>query len=234
MFYVDYLDGKRIVRSDLIKEADIFFTTRDICIHSKYEDMSYNKIKVEEFIGQKLATNHPVHGVDIVDVEKDKYFYKDVDGLLLKKGMSAYMNFGDCVPLVVYCDNKVIISHAGWRGTAQNMAKISVKKLVEEYGCESKDIKVIIGPAICFDCYEVGKDVFSKLYSTVKKHDNIFRTLNDKYFVDLKGINKQQLIECGVFNIDMCPYCTNCGDKLFYSYRYENKTGYRHSVVVKL
>ena len=60
-----------------------------------------------------------------------------------------------------------------------------------------------------------------------------FKKENEKYFVDLKGINKQQMLEKGVNKIDVCPFCTNCGEKMFYSYRFENKTGYRHSAVVK-
>ncbi|MBR5154808.1 MAG: laccase domain-containing protein [Alphaproteobacteria bacterium] len=221
------------MKSTLIDECDVFFTTRDICIYSKEEDMSYNRKVVEKFLGQKLATNHPVHGVEIAEVEKDKFFYENVDGLLLKKGMAAFHNFGDCVPLVLYAKGKVIISHAGWRGTAKCMAKVSVDRLIKETGCEASDVKAIVGPSICFDCYEVGKDVYGELSKTVNNTEEIFREKDDKYFVDLKGINKQQLIECGVDMIDVCPYCTNCGEKMFYSFRYE-KTGNRHSVVVKV
>ena len=234
MFYIEYLDGRKIIKSDLITEVENFFTTRDICIHSKDEDMSFNKSCVEKYIGQKLATNHPIHGVDIIEVVENKYFYEDVDGLLLKKGFAGYMNFGDCVPLVFYAKGVVIISHAGWRGTAQNMAKISVNRLIKETNCLASDIKAVIGPSICFDCYDVGKEVYDVLLATVDNKKDIFREESEKYFVDLKGINKQQLLEVGVNNIDVCPYCTNCGEKMFYSYRYENKTSYRHSVVVKV
>ena len=70
------------------------------------------------------------------------------------------------------------------------------------------------------------------VYKWNNKNLNISKE-NEKYFVDLKGINKQQLLEMGVSKIDVCPFCTNCGEKIFYSYRFENKTGYRHSAVVK-
>lgn len=233
MFFVDYIDDKRILKSSLIDEIEVFFTTRDICIHSKEEDMSYNREIIEDFLGQKLASNHPVHGCDIAEVLADKYFYEDVDGLVLKKGMAGNLNFGDCVPLVLYAEGVGIISHAGWRGTAKCMAKVSVERLVKETNCEIKNIKVIIGPSICFRCYEVGKEVYDELFRTVKNTDGIFKIVDGKYFVDLKGINKRQLEEIGVEMIDVCPLCTNCGEKLFYSFRYE-KTGYRHSAVVKV
>ncbi len=233
MFFVDYIDGKRVVRSDLITEVENFFTTRDICIHSKYEDFSHNREIIEKYLGKKLAVNKPVHGVDIAEVVDDKFFYENVDGLVLKKGKAGYLYFADCVPLIFYCDGIAMISHAGWRGTARKMAKKSIYKLINEYGCKKENIKAVIGPAICFDCYEVGKDVYDILLSTVDNKNGIFLEKNNKYFVDLKGINKQQILECGVNKIDVCPYCTNCGEKLFYSYRYENKIGHRHCAVVK-
>lgn len=234
MFYFDKMEGKKIVRSDLISEIDCFFTTREFCLFSKTEDMSSNQKILEKYLKTVPATNQPIHEVNIEKVISSKKFYDETDGLLLEKGHAAFMNFGDCVPLVFYCDNVALISHAGWHGTAQKMAKVSVKRLVDDYGFNPKDIKVVIGPAICKNCYNVGEDVYKELYKTVANPENLFIKRDNKFFVDLKGINKQQLIECGVKNIDVCPYCTACGEKLFFSYRYENQTGYRHSAVVKL
>ncbi len=233
MFYIDYIDDKRVLKSDLLNDVEHFFTTRDLCIFSKKEDMSYNKMIVEKYIGQKLATNKPIHGVNIKKVNNREFIYEDCDGLIFERGTAGFMNFADCVPLFFYCDGVAMVSHAGWRGSAREIARISVNKLIEHYNCNRNNIKVVIGPAICKNCYEVGEDVFYKLYNTVKKHDDIFIKNNGKFYVDLKGINKQQLLEEGVENIDVCPYCTNCGEKMFYSYRYEN-TDYRHSLVVKV
>lgn len=232
MFYFDEIKGRKILKSDLLSGLEHFFTTREICLFAKEEDMSNNRKLVEEYLGVKMATNQPVHGVHIAKVEKNKYFYQNTDGLLLEQG-AGYMNFGDCTPLIFSFGKGAMIAHAGWRGTAQEMAKISVKRIVSEYGVSVKDVKVAIGPAICGKCYEVGKDVYDTLALTVNGMGQGFVQQGEKYFVDLKQINKQQLLECGVEKIDICPYCTACGEKLFYSYRYEH-TGYRHSAVVKV
>lgn len=234
MFYLDKIENKKIVRSDLISDIDCFFTTREFCVYCKTKDMSENRKILERYLKLKPVTNQPVHGVHIEKVIKNKNFYNETDGLLLEKNNAAFMNFGDCVPLVFYCDNIALISHAGWRGTAQSIAKISVKRLTDDYGFNPKNIKVVIGPAICKNCYNVGEDVYKELYKTVVNTENLFIKKDNKFFVDLKGINKQQLTECGVKQIDVCPYCTACGENLFFSYRYENQTGYRHSAVVKL
>jgi hypothetical protein len=235
MFYVDYINGKRIVKSDLLQEVTHFFTTRDICVYSKDEDMSANLKEVKEYLGVKnVAVNRPVHGHVISTVEKDKYFYENSDGLLLKGQGAMMMNFGDCTPLLFYCDGVAVISHAGWRGTVQKIAQLSFQKLVAEYKFKPKNIKAVIGPAICKECYEVGEDVYQALYNTVENPENCFEKRNNNFFVDLKNINKQQLLECGIEKIDVCPYCTACGEKLFYSYRYQNHTGYRHTAVLKI
>lgn len=236
MFYFDTVAEKKVVKSDLLSQNELehFFTTREFCLFSKTEDMSYNTNILRYYLNDEPAVCQPIHGVHIEKIRPNKKFYRETDGLLIEGQGSAFMNFGDCVPLIFYCNKVAIISHAGWRGTAQNMAKVSVNKLVDEYNFKPKDIKVVIGPAICKNCYNVGEDVYNALYNTVDYHKGLFEIREDKFFVDLKGINKQQLVECGIKQIDVCPYCTACGEKLFYSYRYENQTGYRHSAVVKL
>lgn len=234
MFYFDEVCGKKVVKSDMIEEIECFFTTRDFCVFSKTEDMADNRELLFNYLGEIPAINQPVHGVNIAKVSENKRFYESSDGLLLEGKGAAYMNFGDCVPLIFYYNGAVMISHAGWRGTVQKMAQVSVLRFVEEYGANPCDIKAVVGPAICKNCYNVGEDVYEELYQTVANPNGLFEKEGDKFFVDLKGINKQQLIECGVEKIDVCPFCTACGEKLFFSYRCENHTGYRHSVVVKL
>ena len=234
VFYFDEIKGRKILRSDLITEAENFFTTRECCIFSKTQDMSENKIMIENYLGQKLATNLPAHGNNITKIQKDKFVYENTDGLLIENKGCCFMNFGDCVPIVFYADHIGMIVHAGWRGTSQKIVKCAVDKLQTEFHIKAANIKAVIGPAICAECYEVGREVYDCLYKTVSAHDEIFYTKNDKYHVDLKNINKQQLIESGVMEIDVCPYCTACGEKMFFSYRYENHTDLRHSAVLKL
>ena len=233
MFYFSNVKGRKVLKSDFLNDVEHFFTTRELCLFAKEDDMSDNRKLVENYLGQKMATNQPVHGTHIATVENNKFFYSQTDGLLISKGQAAFMNFGDCVPIIFYVNNMGVIAHAGWRGTVQCMAKVAVEKLIREYGIKAQDIKAVIGPAICSKCYEVGQDVFAQLYKTVANHFEGFYHKDNKYFVGLKDINKQQLLECGVDQIDVCPYCTACGEKLFYSYRFE-KTGYRHSAVLKL
>ena len=71
---------------------------------------------------------------------------------------------------------------------------------------------------------------------SVRNFEGLSEIRQGNIFVNLKGINKRQLIEAGLKddNVDICPYCTVCDNNLFFSYRKENATTNRHSAVVKL
>ena len=68
----------------------------------------------------------------------------------------------------------------------------------------------------------------------LKKRRKFDVDIENEYFVDLKEINKRQLEQSGVKNIDVCPYCTVCDNDMFFSYRKENATTNRHGAILKL
>ena len=145
----------------------------------------------------------------------------------------SVMNFADCTPLIFYDERQNIgaVSHAGWRGTAQKIGQITAQKLINEYNSRPQDICVLIGPAICGKCYEVGEDVYNNFSpSPLPPLPNGANRGN----IDLKEINRKQLAEVGIDKIDICPYCTCCDNKYFLSYRKENRTTLRHSAILKL
>ncbi len=215
MFYFDNFMGKKILRSDYIKEINVFFTTR--------ETIDWDKLQAKRII-QPIQTHS-----DNVEFVNSKNEYPSTDALILTNKEDAIkLKFADCTPLIFYDTKQKIaaISHAGWRGT---VLKIGIKTLIK-MNSNPKDIVALIGPAISICCYEVSEDVKNQLLSTVEMKNGLFRDRN----VDLKRINAQQLKEFGVEKIDICPYCTSCNNDLFYSYRKENGTNKRHFAVVKL
>lgn len=244
MFYFENINGKKILKSDLLKNVEAFFTTRNICIKSKEDTMqnivSENKkiicdyLKIDE---KNLITPSQTHTANIDIAIESKHDYPDTDALILKdKNLGIFLNFADCTPVILYDEKQNIgaIAHAGWRGTAQRIAPLTVEKMVKEYNSQAKDIIAIIGPAIGFCCYNVGQEVYEKLSQTVNNFNGLYEIRQGNIFVDLKNINKQQLLEIGVKKIDVCPYCTVCNNENFFSYRKENATTSRHSAVIKL
>lgn len=161
--------------------------------------------------------------------------YDNTDALIASQSQIALaLNFADCVPLIFYDPVKKIIAsaHAGWKGTAAKIGVKTVQKMVNKFGCEAKDIIALIGPAIGRCCFEVKDDVKKQLLETIDKSNH--PQLLDENNLDLKLINKFQLLAIGVKKIDVCEYCTSCQNELFFSYRKENGNCARHSAVIMM
>ena len=245
MFYFEQINGNRILKSDLIKRAEAFFTTRDICICDKgtrvnEDEITRNKKLIADYLGiesQNLVFPTQMHSTNIAVASISQKDYPETDGLILTKpDLAIFLNFADCTPVILYDEKQNIgaVSHAGWRGTAGKIAGMTVEKMKNEFNSNPSDVVALIGPAIGFCCYDVGEEVFEKLSASVSDFSGLYEIREGKIFVDLKNINKRQLEEAGVGRIDVCSYCTVHNNDLFYSYRNENGTTLRHSAVLKL
>ena len=155
-----------------------------------------------------------------------KYFFvTDVPGLML---VTAY---ADCVPLY-FADTRLHViglSHSGWRGTVNNIADVTVKKMTSLYGSNPADIIAFVGPSICRNCYEVGSDVadvFAARYGE-KVFDGILnpaapdRPFDGKFRLDLHRANVVNLLAAGLLeeNIGVTDICTCCNPGLLFSHR---------------
>lgn len=185
-----------------------------------------------------IDTNHLVlskqtHTNNVMVVDKshrgtgyNKDSFEDIDGLITNESDVALVTqYADCTPLI-FCDpvKKVIAtSHSGWRGTVQEIGKVTVNKMITEFGCDPKDIIACIGPCISKCCYEVDTPVyeaFKKLeYLNLNK---IFTNKGGgKYWLDMVEANKQILLNTGIKeeNMDISDLCTNCNADILHSHR---------------
>ena len=152
--------------------------------------------------------------------------FSDVDGLVTNaKGVALVTQYADCTPLL-FCDpvkGVIATSHAGWRGTASLIGKVTVEKMINEFGSDPKDIIAGIGPCIGQCCYEVDDPVYSE-FSKIDflEQDKIFTPKeNGKYMLDLVEANRQILINSGILpqNIDASDICTCCNCEDLHSHR---------------
>lgn len=237
MFYFDDFHGKKILKSTLLKDYDCFFTTRDFVLTpSSREDLievaKENRCFLEEKLNSKITTCEQTHSDNVQVIEKSNYFYKNTDALISKiENSTLLMNFADCVPVILYSkkDNIGAIAHAGWRGTAQNI----VEKTIKQMDINPHNITALIGPSISKCCFETGEEVFKQLIKN-EKDNKLYEQKNEKYFIDLKKLNYNQLKKMGVEEIDVCSYCTCCMSDIFFSYRKELGLTARHSAIVKI
>lgn len=230
------------MKSSLLDGLKHCFTTRDSIIKTKEPD--FQKLSkenyqmfLEYFNVERMIYPEQTHSSNVEIFDPAKKSYPDTDGLILvDKKQAIYLNFADCTPLIFYDEENGVaaVSHAGWRGTAGQIGVKTVLKMQKDFGSKPEKIKCAIGPAISFCCYNVGEDVCNQLISTVKNPDGLYESRNGSIYVDLKGINKRQLNDAGLENIDVCPYCTVCDNDKFFSYRKENGTTNRHSAIITL
>lgn len=223
MYKVKKIKDYKVYYSDLVP-VEHFFTTRDFIVKENLDILAnYLQIPPENIIHP-----HQVHS-DNIEFVGDKKDYPDCDALILnKRNYAIYLNFADCTPVILYDkkQNIIAIAHCGWRGTAQKLAPKTVIKM----NSNPSDIIALIGPCICFDCFETYDEALNQLKNSVINQEGLFK-IN---YADLKRINQRQLEEIGVKTFDVIPYCTVCDNDKFFSYRKENKTKLRHSAIVKL
>lgn len=254
MFRLEEFMGRRVLRSSLMDYPDIdaFFTTRDLPLKcgertdllSVIEANKKLVCKGFEIAEENLLIPHQTHSdnVKVIKSQSDLTMsLENTDALVTNlKNVALALNFADCVPIILFDSKKKVIGavHAGWRGTAAKIGVKTFNKMQSEFGSNPKDIIALIGPAIGKCCFEVGDDVAAKIKSSVDNlNADAFASeaklpLSGKNNIDLKLINKSQLLAIGIEKIDLCEDCTSCKNELFFSYRKENANTQRHSAVI--
>jgi YfiH family protein len=146
--------------------------------------------------------------------------------------------FADCVPLYFYdpVHQAIGLAHAGWKGTVQQIAAVTLDKMQQYYGSEAHDVVAAIGPSIGICCFEVDEVVMNKVWPLLDtdiigdKEDKVFyyKKENGKFMLNLQEMNRQIMIKAGIVpsHIEVTELCTSCHTDLFFSHRKENgKTG---------
>jgi YfiH family protein len=113
--------------------------------------------------------------------------------------------------------------HAGWRGTVLQIVAKTVRRMQDDYGCNPHQIRAGIGPAIGQEAFEVGDEVLAAFLNAGIEMKGFYlrHPQTDKVHIDLKKVNRYQLLEAGIDDhhievSDICTY-TQAGD--FFSAR---------------
>ncbi len=155
-----------------------------------------------------------------------KQSFNDVDGLITAdSGVALVTQYADCTPLL-FCDpvkRVCATSHAGWRGTVTQIGRVTVDKMVSEFGCRREDIIAAIGPCICENCYEVDTPVYDAFKNSGISLDGVFKAGKDQnhFMLNLVNANKNILLSAGIKadNIDLSDVCTCCNAEYLHSHR---------------
>lgn len=178
-------------------------------------------VDVEGIVG-----GHQIHGAEVKTVQGPGHhegydaFVSDRPGLVLA------VTVADCTPIMIYDPVRRVVAaaHAGWRGTVAGVAVATLKRMVDAYGTDPADCHAYLAACIGPGNFEVSVDVAERF----AEHRVTGPDDRDKYLVDLKGANADQLVEAGLRReqLEISPYCTVADNDRFFSYRKEGgRTG---------
>ena len=196
------------------------------------------------FDPKNLVLTKQTH-TDIVRVvtEKDwgtgleKPDFDPCDGLVTNTPGTALVAFtADCTPILLWdkVTGAVGAVHAGWRGTASQIGAKAVRKMAETFGCDPKNICAAIGPNIGQCCFQTDADVPTAMRESFGEEAEMYiRQGNEKYYVNLKGLNALALKRAGVSQIDISEDCTMCNPEKYWSARVHGSSrGAQGAVIV--
>ena len=132
----------------------------------------------------------------------------------------------DCVPVLLAARGASIVAavHAGWRGSALEIAKKVVEHLHRARALLPSEWVAVIGPHIGPCCYEVDLPVRRAI-----SDDSVFERAErrDHWMLDLGALNQAQLVRAGVPEpqIQRVGGCTFCEPENFASYRRDRTSG---------
>lgn len=162
---------------------------------------------------------------------------KTCDALYTKeKNICIGVFTADCVPILLYDPIKSIICaiHSGWKGTTQAITTKALQVLMEQEGCNPKDVLAYIGPSIAYNSLEVGLEVIDAITQLPFNTDSFIKYKpNNKAMLDNVGLNKQMLLNAGILpeNITIDRNDTFLPNEVFFSYRRDKACGRHFSYI---
>ena len=181
------------------------------------------------FDPKNAVLTHQIH-TDIVRVVTkndraglDHHAYPACDALITaEKGLALVIFTADCTPILLHdpVTGAVGAAHAGWRGTAMDIAGKTARAMAEAFGCDVKNIRAAIGPNIGLCHFQTDADVPEAMVRAFGDAAREYIRQDDqKYYVNLKAINALSLRRAGVEHIDISDACTACRPDRFWSHR---------------
>jgi len=181
---------------------------------------------------EQLVMSKQVHGTNVL-LANGAGIYEGYDASITNvPGVYLAVSVADCTPILIHDEKNGAVAaiHAGWRGTAGKIVTAALDLMQKNYGTQGGDCKAFIGACISYDHFEVGEEVAEHFTNEQKRFDKE----KNKFFVDLKKANAQQLMDFGLpgSHIDVSPYCTVANNDKFFSHRLEKGVTGRMMAVI--
>jgi len=178
----------------------------------------------------RLVTVTQTHGTDLLFIDAPNpdysHFLKlECDGIITNQpGIMIGICVADCAPILLLdpVTKTAAALHAGWKGTAGQIACKGVAALVSLFGSDPADIVAAVGPTIGHCCYQVDEPVkaaFSKEGGCWGEF--AVETDDGKWQLNLSLANVHQLLKAGLSSdhIETTDLCVSCQQDTFFSFR---------------
>lgn len=182
---------------------------------------------VEAFSTQRDAAlpypviqGHQVHWNQVAIVDRPGMTREELEGydafVTNKPGVAIGVRTADCVPVLMYdpVNRAVAAVHSGWKGTILHISQGVIAAMRQEFGTKADDLRVVMGPAIGPDSFQVGEEVAGKFKESGFPMEEVwsFRGPGDGspmsggHHIDLFKANRWLLEQAGVpaDNIQEC------------------------------
>lgn len=220
-------------------------------VQDRPEDVIHNRQLLAKTINMPfdaLTFGEQVHGSKVAVVTDEdrgkgrlsrKEAIQDKDAFITNESnLVLCALYADCVPLFFFDPVKKAmgIAHAGWKGTALNIASATVKAMNEQFGTKPEDLLGAVGPSIGACCYEVNDAVLDQVKKALgeqrAKPETVGLIIQEQekgtYQLNLQECNRFFMQKAGILSsrIEVTQLCTSCSNEWFFSHRKEQgKTG---------
>src|SRR3989344_4656004 len=214
----------------------------EILITNKSHGSMHNKGRALSKINsnlhlKKIVFMKQVHGnvTSFVDLSSPGVIL-DTDGIITNKQHIALCALtADCLPIFIYDPKNLCVGvvHAGYKGILKGVIEEATANFVKK-ASKVTDLLIGIGPSIGVCCYSVSRERVGQFQDKFAGFEDIYSADKGRYFLDLKSVAKQILVNSGVNskNIDTMPVCTSCNNNIYYSYRKKAGGGVFASVIM--
>jgi YfiH family protein len=192
------------------------------------EAVAANRARLADELGlarDRLVWMEQVHGrnAEVVDGPRAEAVEATDAIVTAEPGLALIALCADCVPVLLAdpVANVVGAAHAGRVGARVGILPAALAAM-EKAGASIDRVEVLLGPAVCGECYEVP----AAMQADVEAHlpGSASKTRAGTPGLDLRAGLWRQLTDAGVAKIGIDPRCTN-EDRTLFSHRREGTTG---------
>lgn len=197
-----------------------YFFNMSLSVSDSRNRVFHNRRIFFKYLGldeTNVVTQKQVHGDSVTVVDEGGNCGESDAVITDKLNLGLAISSADCPAIFLYdFQTKVIAAiHSGWRSSEKKILLKVLVKLEAEFNCSPKSMIAYIAPSINQKNYEVGEEV-AKLFN-----DKYVLKRNFKYFLDLKALNFDILLDFGLLkkNIQISELCSYEMKELLHSYR---------------